>query len=98
MPGIVKRISHRAASMIRRPRIDLPLLGALFLLAMIGLATQYSASDLNVDQAMAQGIRLSIGGLLMFVIARVPPSRLRNWTPWLYVASIVLLLACCHPG
>ena len=52
--GIVKRISHRAASMIRRPRIDLPLLGALFLLAMIGLATQYSASDLNVDPAMAR--------------------------------------------
>lgn len=96
--GILDRIRHRAATMIRRPRFDLPLLGALFLLAMVGLATQYSASDLNRDQAMAQGIRLLLGAFLMVTIARVPPSSLRNWTPWLYVGSVLLLVLVAFLG
>jgi rod shape determining protein RodA len=30
--------------------------------------------------------------MLMLLIARVPPTVLRNWTPWLYIASLFLLV------
>ena len=75
-----------------RPNLDFPLLGALLLLAGIGVANLYSAGDYDVDLVVRQSIRLCIGLVLMLVIARVTPVALRNWTPWLYVASIGLLL------
>ncbi|HOX71285.1 MAG: rod shape-determining protein RodA [Dokdonella sp.] len=78
--------------------MDLPLTGALLLLAAIGLATQYSASDLDRDQAIAQGIRLLLGAVLMIIISRVPPSSLRNATPWLYVGSVALLIVVAVLG
>lgn len=90
--GWLEQLRYRARLVIRKPRVDMPLLGALFLLAMIGVATQYSASDLDRDQAVAQGIRLVLGGTLMALISRIPPSTLRNWTPWLFAGSVVLLV------
>ena len=89
--ALVAGLRQRFVAMLRRPRVDFALLGALFVLALIGLATQYSASDLDGGQAMAQGIRLGLGGALMALIARIPPSTLRNWTPWAYAGSVGLL-------
>ena len=88
----IAQLRYRFGLALRKPRFDMPLLGALFLLAMVGLVTQYSASDLDRGQALAQGIRLALGGTLMALISRIPPSTLRNWTPWLYAASVVLLV------
>ncbi len=45
-----------------------------------------------------QAARFLLGGVLMLAIARIPPSVLRNWTPWLYVASLLLLLAVAALG
>ncbi len=98
MHGSFARIRYRAGLLFRRPRMDLPLTGALLLLAAIGLATQYSASDLDRDQAIAQGIRLLLGAVLMIIISRVPPSSLRNATPWLYVGSVALLIVVAVLG
>ncbi|MEO8010770.1 MAG: FtsW/RodA/SpoVE family cell cycle protein, partial [Dokdonella sp.] len=88
----LEQLRYRSRLVIRKPRVDMPLLGALFLLAMIGVATQYSASDLDRGQAIAQGIRLALGGTLMALISRIPPSTLRNWTPWMFAASVALLV------
>lgn len=98
MDDLLVTLRSRAGSLIRRPRIDLPLTGALFLLAMIGLVTQYSASDLDRDQAIAQGVRLILGAILMAMISRVPPSSLRNSTPWLYAGSVLLLVVVAVLG
>jgi rod shape determining protein RodA len=83
---------HRLASMWTRPRLDLPLLGALLLLMGIGLTTLYSASDLDRSQVISQAMRFALGLVLMTLIARIPPLTLRNWTPWLYAGSVVLLV------
>jgi rod shape determining protein RodA len=83
---------HRFVSMWRKPRVDLPLLGALLLLMGIGLVTLYSASDLDRGQVISQALRFVLGLLLMTAVARVPPLTLRNWTPWLYAASVLLLV------
>ena len=77
---------------LRRTSVDLPLAFALLLLAVIGLVTLYSASDLDSHVVLNQGARFLLGAALMLLIARVPPQVLRNWTPWLYAGSVGLLL------
>jgi rod shape determining protein RodA len=94
----VARLGYRLRGLVGRPRMDLPLLGALLLLMGIGLVTLYSASDLDRGQVLAQALRLLLGLAFMFAIARVPPLVLRNWTPWLYGASVLLLLAVALLG
>ena len=87
------RFGSRLASLWRKPRIDLPLFGALLLLMGVGLVTLYSASDLDSAMVLAQALRFALGLALMLTIARIPPLTLRNWTPWLYAASVLLLVA-----
>ena len=84
--------------MRRQPAVDPALAIALLLLAAIGLATLYSATDLDMRFLVKQGLSFVLGILLMLMIARVPPQALRKWTPWLYLGSIVLLLAVAVLG
>ena len=96
--GIVLRLQLWALRAVRRPYYDLPLIAALLLLALCGLVTLYSASDLDRHLVLNQAARFLLGGVLMLAIARIPPSVLRNWTPWLYAASLVLLIAVALLG
>jgi rod shape determining protein RodA len=88
---ILLRLRQRVVRALQRPALDVPLLIALLLLAGVGLATLYSASDLDRNLVLNQGARFVLGFLLMLLIARVPPPVLRNWTPWLYAGSLLLL-------
>jgi rod shape determining protein RodA len=85
------RARLRVVHALQRPALDLQLLTALLVLAIVGLATLYSASNFDRHLVINQGLRFVLGGILMLLIARVPPSVLRNWTPWLYIASLFLL-------
>ena len=89
---LLARMRYRVGSIWSRPRLDLPLLGALLLLMGVGLVTLYSASDLDRGQVISQAMRFVLGLALMTLIARIPPLTLRNWTPWLYAGSVVLLV------
>lgn len=77
---------------LSRPRIDLPLAFGLFVLAMVGLATLYSAGDGSLALVRGQAERFVLGGLLLLLVSRIPPSVLRGWTPWLYAISTALLV------
>jgi len=88
---LLAQLRYRVSVAWRKPRLDLPLLGALLLLMGIGLGTLYSASDLDRGQVLSQALRFALGLVVMVTIARVPPSMLRNWTPWLYLGSVILL-------
>jgi rod shape determining protein RodA len=96
--NLLERFQTWILRALREPRLDLPLCGALLLLATCGLVTLYSASDLDRHLVLNQAMRFALGGALMLLIARVPPSVLRNWTPWLYAASLVLLVAVAVLG
>jgi rod shape determining protein RodA len=61
--------------------LDLPLLGALLALMGIGLAVLYSAGDPSSQLVIAQGARFAVGLGFMWLLSRMPPSQLRNWTP-----------------
>jgi rod shape determining protein RodA len=88
VPARLRRFGLR---MLKRPRLDLPLLGALFMLACVGLITLYSAGNGNLSLVSGQAARFVLGAVLLMVISRVPPSVLRTWTPWLYAGSTMLL-------
>jgi rod shape determining protein RodA len=96
--SVLLRLQLWALRSVRRPYYDLPLIAALLLLALCGLVTLYSASDLDRHLVLNQAARFILGGILMLAIARIPPSVLRNWTPWLYVASMLLLVAVALLG
>jgi rod shape determining protein RodA len=87
--GRALRIGRRILS---RQRLDLPLLIALTVLALIGLTVLYSASGLDTGTVVGQAVRFGIGATLLVAISRIPPSLLRAWTPWFYVFGVLLLV------
>ena len=78
--------------------LDLPLLGALAGLMAIGLAVIYSAGDGSTRMVVARGAHYGIGLAAMWAVSRIPINQLRNWTPYVYAASIVPLLVVLVVG
>lgn len=77
--------------LLSRPALDLPLLVAILVLCLIGLAVLYSAGGGSWSLVLQQGARLALGLTLLLVLARIPPAILRSWTPWLFGGSLLLL-------
>lgn len=85
--GYARQLPSRVAA-----TFDLPLLLALVLVMAIGLAVLHSAGGERVALLLPQVLRFALGVTAMLLIAQVPPSRMRTWTPWIYVGSLLLLL------
>ena len=73
--------------------IDLPLLAGLLLLCGFGLVVLYSASGENLDQLQRQALRILLAFTVMLVVAQLNPATLRRWSPWLYLAGLLMLIA-----
>ena len=86
------------SGLVRSLNIDGPLLGGLLLISAFGLIVLYSASGENTVLLMNQAVRLGIALVAMFVVAQLPPDFLRRWTPWAYVAGLVLLVLVLTKG
>jgi rod shape determining protein RodA len=95
---LLARTEHRMATWLKRPRVDLPLLGALLLVALLGLVVLFSASAEDPMQVLKQGLRLLLGFGVLFVFARIPPTTFRTWTPWFYSGTLCLLVAVLFVG
>ncbi len=92
------RMRRFARRLMTRPRIDLPLAFGLLLLACAGLMTLYSAGDRSLALVGGQAARFVMGGALLLLVSRIPPSTLRTWTPWLYAGSTALLVVVAVLG
>ncbi len=92
------RSRRMARRMWHRPRLDVPLMCALFLLMAVGLATLYSAGDEHLSLVLGQGMRFALGLILMLAVSHVSPTMLRTWTPWLYGFSTLLLVVVAILG
>jgi rod shape determining protein RodA len=73
--------------------VDLPLLVGLLLLCGFGLVVLYSASGQDLGQVWRQVVRLGVALLVMLGVAQINPIALRRWSPWIYVAGILMLIA-----
>lgn len=73
--------------------LDLPLLTGLILLCCFGLIVLYSASDQSMAKMQAQAIRLALAFGVMIALAQVHPATLRRWSPWVFTAGVLMLVA-----
>jgi rod shape determining protein RodA len=86
------------ALLMRRLHIDGPLLVALLLICAFGLFVLYSAVGENSRLLLNQAVRLSVAFVAMFMVAQLPPDFLRRWTPWGYLAGLLLLILVLTTG
>jgi rod shape determining protein RodA len=86
------------ALLMRRLHIDGPLLGGLLLICGFGLFVLYSAVGESSRLLVNQLIRLGIAFVAMLIVAQLPPGFLRRWTPWGYLAGVVLLVLVLLKG
>ncbi len=83
---------------LKRLRIDGPLLGGIILIAVLGLAVLYSAVGENMRLWVNQLIRLGVALTVMLIVAHLSPDFLRRWTPWSFLAGLVLLVLVLTTG
>jgi rod shape determining protein RodA len=74
-------------------KVDLPLLLALLCVMLISLVVLASASGENTRLVFSQAARFGVGVGAMVLISRLPPAKLRLWTPLAFAGSLVLLAA-----
>jgi len=85
--------NRREISIAQYLHIDLPLLTGILSLIGFGLFVLYSATGESQDDLNRQIIRLVIAFGFMFIFAWIPPRVYQQWTPYLYILGIILLLA-----
>lgn len=73
------------------PRMDAPLAIALLLLIAVALINLYSASAGNPSLVLSQAARFAVGLAGMWVVSRIPPRQLRQWTPFVFAGALLLL-------
>lgn len=78
--------------------LDPWLLLGLFALILFGMLILYSASNESSGIVEKQLIRLALGFVVMFIFAQIPPQRYYQWSPWLYVIGLLLLVAVLFVG
>jgi rod shape determining protein RodA len=85
-------------ALVRLLRLDVTLFAALMLLSALGLLILYSAGGADMAVVERQAVRLAVGLSVMLALAQMPSAKLKMWTPWLYLAGTVLLLAVMFAG
>ncbi|RDH91874.1 MAG: rod shape-determining protein RodA [endosymbiont of Seepiophila jonesi] len=78
--------------------LDLPLLTGLMLLSGVGLLILYSAGDQEWALIQRQLVRLGIAFGVMIILAQLHITHLRRWSPWLYIAGVLMLVAVIFFG
>ena len=73
--------------------IDVPLALGIFLLCLLGLFVVYSAGNSNMAYVYRQATFMSIGGIVMMVMAQITPRTMKRWSPWVFLLGILLLIA-----
>lgn len=84
--------------LLDRFNIDLPLLLGLLLLSGISMVVLWSAGGEDAGLLIRQGVRMGVAFLALFILAQVSPHYIRMWTPWLFAAGLILLLAVLYGG
>jgi len=82
----------------RRLHIDGPLLGGILLICTLGLVVLYSAVGENMRLWVNQLVRLGVALVGMFIVAQMSPEFLRRWTPWGFLAGLILLVLVLTTG
>ena len=83
----------------QRMHLDLPLMLGLVVLVLYGLVILYSAGGKHGDtMVINQGLRFLLSVLILLMVAQIPVRVLRYFTPWIYFAGVILLIAVLAVG
>ena len=85
-------------SPLQRIHVDLPLLTGLALLSGLAFIILYSAGGQNLDLLVRQAVRLGLATTIMIGIAQIHPRHLRFYSPFLFLAGVLLLTAVLVMG
>ncbi len=77
---------------------DGPLAFAVFLLACAGLLTMYSSGFDHGTRFADHGRNMVLAGVILFVVAQIPPQRLMVFAVPLYTVGVALLIAVAVMG
>jgi rod shape determining protein RodA len=72
---------------------DVPLVGAILLLCACGLVAMYSAGFDHGTRFVDHARNMLLAGLILFLVAQVPPQRLMALAVPLYTLGVILLIA-----
>jgi len=83
---------------LQRLHLDKTLLVALLGLSAISLFVVYSASARDTGATLGHLMRLGLGFLVLFLAAQLRPEILERWSPYIFGAGMILLLAVLGIG
>jgi len=78
--------------------MDALLLFGILLLTITGLAVLYSAGDQSMALINRQTTRLMLAFTVMLILAHIPSTTLRFWSPWIYGLGVILLVMVLVAG
>lgn len=83
--------SYKRHTFVNKLHIDVPMLIGILLLFTISLLALYSAkSDIMLLQR--QAVRMFISLVFMILVAHISPRVLKNWTVFLYLFGLLILI------
>jgi rod shape determining protein RodA len=85
-------------SLWQKLHLDGPLLSGILVLICMGLAILYSGSNQNMSMVISQGIKFLFALVGMIGLAQISPERYRLLAPWLFAATVLLLIAVLMIG
>ncbi|MGA9030992.1 MAG: rod shape-determining protein RodA [Sulfuricaulis sp.] len=83
---------------LERLHLDKTLLYALLALATISLFVVYSASARDMDATLGHLLRLLLGFTVLLVVAQIRPEFYERWSPYIFIAGMLLLIAVLALG
>jgi len=72
--------------------LDHVLLFGIGALLMVGLIVLYSAGDESTALIHRQLTRIGLALVVMLIVAQIPSSSMRFWSPWMYIVGVILLV------
>lgn len=95
---LLSSASSSRSGVASKLHLDLPLIVGLLLLSGFGLVVLYSAGNQDIDLIWRQVTRMAIAFGVMLAVAQIPPETLFRWTPWLFAAGMMMLIAVLAMG
>lgn len=83
---------------LERLHLDKTLFYALLALATISLFVVYSASARDMDATLGHLLRLVLGFTVLLVVAQIRPEFYERWSPYIFIAGMLLLIAVLGLG
>jgi rod shape determining protein RodA len=83
---------------LQRLHLDKTLFYALLTLAGISLFVVYSGSAKDVNATVGHLMRLLLGFTILLIVAQIRPEILERWSPYFFIAGMLLLIAVLAVG